>query len=290
MGIIDTFEIASGSTMGRDHRMRLAKNNQDGFCVIRSADVIVAVVTDGCSSGNFSGFGAVLGAQVVANAVSRSVSRAIGLRQGENSLAYPTLWERVRQDVLAQLRTLALTLRPDGSLTDFVVDYLLFTVIGVTITPQISAFFGIGDGLIMINDEKIVLEPNEGNEPAYLGYSLLDPSQIKHVQEQLRFQLLRVIPTEKVQHFFVATDGAESLLEAEERLIPGRTVKVGPISQLWMTDRFFTNPFALPQFLLLVNTDSQRIDWDRQAVTKNAGLLFDDTTIVVGRRKLSVVS
>lgn len=289
MGIIDTFEIASGYTMGRDHRMRLAKNNQDGYCVIRSTGMIAAVVTDGCSSGNFSEFGAVLGAQIVANATSRNVSRAIGLHPDWERLVNPALWERTRQDVLAQLRTLALTLCPDGSLTDFVVDYLLFTVVGIVITPLQSVFFGIGDGMVVVNGDKIVLEPSEGNEPAYLGYNLLDPSQIKHTQEQLRFQLLRVVPTEEVQHFLVATDGAESLLEVDERLIPGRTVKVGPISQLWTTDRFFTNPFALSQFLLLINTDSQKIDWEKRAVTKNAGLLFDDTTIVVGRRKPPVV-
>lgn len=282
--MLDKFELASGTTMGRDHRVRLAKNNQDGVCAFVNTDLIVAVVTDGCSSGIHSELGAVLGAQLMVAAIKNNVRR-VTFQTHETRLVQPALWERIRQDVLAQLRSLALSLYSEGSFTDFVTSHFLFTSLGVVITPLLSVFFGTGDGLIIVNNERFILEPNEGNEPAYLGYALLDSSQLSFTQEQLKLQIIRAVPTSELDHFLVGTDGATVLLGADKKLIPGRTVTVGPIDQFWTTERFFRNPFALGQYLTLLNTDSEKIDWDNRRVLKEPGLLFDDTTIVVGRRK-----
>jgi len=53
------FFVAAGTIIGREH-VRLGKNNQDKVIVSVRDDSIVAVVTDGCGSGNSSEVGAAL--------------------------------------------------------------------------------------------------------------------------------------------------------------------------------------------------------------------------------------
>ena len=92
------------------------------------------------------------------------------------------------------------------------------------------------------------------------------------------------IPTADLHSFVLATDGLNDILDKPELLIPGTQKEIGPISQLWEENRFFTNPDNLRRWLVQLNREGQKIDWKEQAVMKYHGLLHDDTTLIVGRR------
>ena len=56
------FFATCGSVTGREHA-RLGRNNQDGVALAARDGLLVAVVTDGCSSGKWSEVGARLAAR-----------------------------------------------------------------------------------------------------------------------------------------------------------------------------------------------------------------------------------
>src|SRR5205807_1514147 len=109
--------------------------------------------------------------------------------------------ERVRLDVLAQLRVLARAM--GGRFSQTVADYFLFTALGFVIGPRRTILFGIGDGLVGLNgDVKTIVAPD--NAPPYLGYGLV-PSSL--ADETLPFVVHASLPTADVQSLFVGTDG-----------------------------------------------------------------------------------
>ena len=73
MNLRETFEIAVGTVIGRDHRVS-GKNNQDAFCCLMADHLIVAVVCDGCGSSPHSEVGAKIGAKIIAAEILRSIS------------------------------------------------------------------------------------------------------------------------------------------------------------------------------------------------------------------------
>ena len=248
------FDIAGGSVTGRAHGAA-GRNNQDAFAWSDGAEGLVAVVCDGCGSGPRSEVGAQAGARLVVQAARR------WLRQG---LEGADLLEQVRQDVLAGLRVLAGAMAADepslasgscaASFSRTVEDYFLFTVVGVLITPRRATTFSLGDGLVVVNGDRHQLGPFPNNEPPYLGYALLPGlARGRHA-----FEVHRSIAADDVQSLVLATDGA---LDLE------------PLSPFWSDDRLFRNPDMVRRRLAVLNRGPR------------PGLLADDTTLVVVRRK-----
>jgi len=279
------FEFAGGSISGRRHR-RVWRNNQDAYCVLTRPDLSVAVVTDGCGdiTSLHSEVGAKLGARLIGATILNYGQRVL-LQEptGTSLFKEPFFWERVRKDVLAQLRVLALNL--GENLTAVVIDYLLFSVIGGLITPTDSIFFTIGDGFIFVNGELIQIGPFPGNEPPYLGYALLNQSQIGGNPDWLEFQLQRMVPTPDLESFLIGSDGVIDLIRMANENVPGKGEKVGSISQFWEDDGYFVNPFKIGRRLAVINREGHQIDWQKKKATTYQGLLDDDTTLIVGRRR-----
>lgn len=265
------FDVAAGSVIGRDHRLD-GKNNQDAFHIVSAERLTVAVVCDGCGSSPHSEVGAKIGAAMTAESLARHARRL-------SHLGVTALLERARLDVLAHLRVLACQM--NDSLSRVVSDYFLFTVVGALLTPGSSTFFSIGDGVIVVNGEALRIGPFPGNEPPYLAYALLTESS----SESLKFQMHRLMPTIEVHSLLIGTDGVAHLMEAAERNVPGRTEKVGHISQFWQDDHYLRNPDMIRRRLALVNRPVTKADWASQRIHKENGLLPDDTTLVVMRRK-----
>jgi hypothetical protein len=278
------FEFAGGSVPGRKHR-RVLRNNQDAFCILTRPDLSIAIVTDGCGdiTSLHSEVGAKLGAQLISTTILAYAQR-IPVQESSSPSFFKEsfFWDRIREDVLAQLRILALNLA--DSLTEVVVNYLLFSVIGTLITPEESVFFTLGDGIIYVNGELIQIGPFPGNEPPYLGYALLDPSQIGSDSSLFRFQLQRVIPTQELESFLVGSDGVSYLIDAAEQTIPGKEEKIGSVSQFWEDDGYFLNPFKIGRRLSVINRETRQTDWQNKKVVTFQGPLDDDTTLIVGRR------
>lgn len=260
-----TFEIAGGTVTGQAH-VAAGRNNQDAFSWERAADGFVAVVCDGCGSAPHSEVGAKLGARLVARAAVRRLA----------SVGDPAeLLEQARREVLGRLRLLATGLaggRPGSKggepFARAVLDYLLFTVVGALVTPRWATAFSLGDGLAVLNGERFQLGPFPENEPPYLAYSLLSTGAGERT-----FQLLRQVPAEEARSLLLATDGAIDLEDRAARAADGGGAAGGPLWQFLAEDRFFTNPDMVRRRLTVLARSSR------------GGLLPDDTTIVVARRR-----
>ena len=268
------FEIAGGSIAGQAH-VAAGRNNQDAFCWVQDDAGLVAVVCDGCSSGAHSEVGAQIGARLVCQSLA-------ALLAAERDL--PTLLERARMDVLARLRLLATAMNAraatsSGSglvsdLSQSVLDYFLFTVVGVIVSITHATPFSLGDGLILLNGERRRLGPFVDNEPPYLGYGLLPRSSSSTSSSRWTFQIHEAIPVEELDSLLVGTDGAVDLEALVDRTVYGRDESVGPLSQFWTDDRFFRNSDMVRRRLTVINRGPR------------GGLLPDDTTVVAVRRKL----
>ena len=265
------FDIAAGSVTGRDHVLA-GRNNQDAYHWACLPQAVMAVVCDGCGSGKHSEVGAQIGARLMIEAMSRAL-------QGPAH----AFWYRVRQDVLTQLRCLAKQF--GGYFPSTVQDYLLFTVVGALVTPRRTCCFSLGDGVMVVNGDQLLLGPFPDNAPPYLAYELFDAPDGRPSALPQEFQMQRVLPTTAVQSIVLGTDGLETFLQAATRPIPGKRTTVGPLQQFWQEERYFTNPDAIRRTLALVNREVVQPNWEAQHLDRHAGLLPDDTTLVVIRRR-----
>lgn len=278
-----SLQVASASVIGRDH-IGPGKNNQDAVCVERSDKDVIAVVCDGCGSSAHSEVGAKIGARLIASSLARRLRlswelldegfRASG-KAGVDGVN--TILKRVQEDVLAQIRVLANGM--GDSLTSVIQDHFLFTVVGAAVMPEYAFVFTCGDGVAILNGLDLKIGLTDGtNAPPYLGY---------HVVGQGRDGLAAkaLIHGDEFSSLVIATDGLEGLRADPEARLPGKTEKVGPVSRLWEDDKLFANPDALRRFLFLANKPSEVFDWKAQTVKREHGLLKDDTSLVVIRRK-----
>lgn len=265
------FDIAAGSVTGRDHVLA-GRNNQDAYHWACLPQAVMAVVCDGCGSGKHSEVGAQVGARLMIEAMSRAMQGPVH-----------AFWYRVRQDVLAQLCCLAEQL--GGNFPSTVQDYLLFTVVGALVTPRRTFCFSLGDGVMVVNGDQLLLGPFSDNAPPYLAYALLDAYNCRLSVFSREFQIQRSLPTMAVQSILLGTDGLETFRQAAASPLPGKQAAVGPLQQFWQEERYFMNPDAIRRTLALVNREVVQPNWEAQRLDRHAGLLSDDTTLVVIRRR-----
>lgn len=290
MNMNTPFEFAAGSVIGRSHRIT-GKNNQDAYCIMADQDCTVAVVCDGCSSGQHNEVGAGLGARLLAHTLLCQASQqnwwpTIDTKNLDASIPLIHCYlEQVRQEVLAQLLILSKAMgeRPPS----IVGNYFLFTIVSVIITHTITIFFSLGDGVLIINEQEYVLGPFPNNAPPYLAYELLAAASVAVNPDTLRFQLNRILPTDEVQSLLIGTDGVHDLAQATDRALPGKGENVGPINQFWQEDFYFANPDAVRRRLAGVNRESTTLDRMHGGIHREQGLLPDDTTLIVARRRVN---
>lgn len=255
------YEAAGGSVAGRSHVLA-GRANQDAYAWTEEGPALCAAVCDGCSAAAGSGAGALLGARLVAGAVAARMARG-----GDPSA--PRFWEEANAEILGRLRTVAETV--GGR------EWLLFTVVGAAVGPARACLFAAGDGLVAWNGGVTVLGPYPGNEPPYLAYALEGGP--------VRLEILRSGPVEELESLLVGSDGVSDLACAADRAMPGGSGPVGPLEQFWREDRYFRNPDALRRRLALANREIVRLDRASGTLVREGGLLPDDTTLVVVRRR-----
>jgi hypothetical protein len=232
----------------------------------------VAVVCDGCGSGEHSEVGAWITAEIAVKQTLLNILREQALFRPET--AHMGL-DKVRRSVLAQLGVLADM--AGSSLSRAVSTYLLSTILGVILTEEDTLIFGAADGIFFVNGSRNDILKD--NQPPYLAYNLTDSGQ----KPALDFHYY--MRTRDVNSVLLGTDGAVALADAADKKIPGKDERVGPICQFWQQDRYFKNAFAIGHRLNLVNRDSLAVDYEAKAVREEYGPLTDDTTIFVLRRK-----
>lgn len=260
------YEIAGGTVTGRSHVLS-GKPNQDAHAWLCRGEVLVAVVCDGCGSSAHSEVGAQLGARLCTARLAARLAEGAALDD-------PALWDGLRGDVLGTLGALGAAM--GGRLADTVADHFLFTVVGLAFRGDEGCVFAAGDGIAAVDGAVTRLGPFPGNEPPYLAYGLLSASAPG-------FSVVRTFTG--ARSALLGTDGAADLADLAARPLPGGGAEVGPLSQLWEQDRYFENGDALRRRLALVNREVTRPRWDERRIERDVGLLGDDTTVVVVRRK-----
>jgi hypothetical protein len=271
MRIDERFEIAAGSVVGRTHAA-VGKANQDAFAVRATPFGICGVVCDGCGSGARSEVGAAIGARIISEQVLAEL-------EAGHSIHDNATWERIRQRILDAFGGV---LRMMGEpVARIVAEYFLFTVVGVAISADSAVIFGVGDGIFALDGGVVRLGPFPGNAPPYLGYGLLGDGP--------SFSIHRECSLNDFDSALVGTDGAADYEALAGAAIPGsRGETVRPLKSLWEDDKYFRNEDAIRRALWLVNREVTRPVWNEKRIVKEPGLLEDDTTVLVVRRKRMV--
>ena len=260
--------------MGKEH-LRRGKNNQDAFYWRQTDDLTIAVVADGCGSGKFSEVGAQIGVRIFINSFVDTMNHWSHLPPFLGTTSIPLskinlAAEYAKRLLLQDLKSLAeqMSYNPET-----VREYFLFTLVGAVITPEYSALFHIGDGVICKNGVITKLGPYPSNQPPYLAYDLLDQSLTGFSSKSLMFNVPFVTQTSDIQSILIGTDGVTDLSRAF------------PLNQFWENDLYFKNPDAVRRRLSIINRPAMKIDWEKQEVEKKEGHLPDDTTLIVIRRR-----
>lgn len=243
------FEVTGGSVLGRDHLLA-GRNNQDAFGWRQDAAGLAAVVCDGCGSAPRSEVGAVLFARLLPELFLRGLAR--GLVPGRDLL------DEVQREAIAKLRVVAEAL--GGDRRESVHDFFLFTIVGAVLHERGACLFSLGDGLALLNSERIDIGPFEGNAPPYLAYGLCG--------REVSFTLHRALPLSEVRTILLGTDGAAALPN---------------LGQLVEDDRTFRNRDALRRHLALANREVLSVEGGR--LRRTPGALSDDTTLIAMRRR-----
>lgn len=288
---MNTFEYAGGGIPGSEHTQRsnvlIGKNNQDAWRLYCVKELSIALVADGCGSKPYSEVGAQLALQALTAGIERNWMR---FKDGEEAFErkLEATLDASRREVLTLIGTVAHSLLPmhghEGqrvSYSELVSDYMLFTTVGALITPEHAGFFSIGDGVIVINGDVSSLGPFEGNEPPYMAYSLL---KTRWSEDELRFKIHRCCLVDELESFLIGTDGVQDLAEASDRTLPASLETIGPLSQFWSEDRYFTRSGIRKR---LARIQSRQQNHSEIGSPIEEGRLRDDTSLIVGRKKRS---
>lgn len=269
------FEIAGGSIVGNDH-LQANRNNQDAFHWFQREGCLAAVVCDGCGSGHHSEVGAKIGAKLIIESIHQQLQYTDTLTE-ETACS---LLEHTRTYTLQRLLTIANAMSGDREkeLINVILNYFLFTVVGVMGVNDWLISFSLGDGVFVIDGEVHQLGPFPKNEPPYLTYGLI-PSL-----DDPEFQIHQA-GLENVQSILIGTDGVDDLIKIADKHLPGKTETVGELSQFWQDDRYFQNADMVRRKLALINRIHTRPDWENHRLIKTQGLLPDDTTLIVMRKR-----
>ena len=245
------FAAQVGSVAGAEH-VRLGRNNQDGWAVEQGGGFAVAVVTDGCSSGEWSEVGARLGARVLARQ-ALALARALGLS--------PALPERAADALLGFLAGLAGALDAGGDgLADEVGRQLLFTFQCAVYDGERALVFGVGDGVWAVDGQACVLESGPDNAPAYLAYRLVPADRLPPDFDATRDAAVRTHHLGPARTVALATDGFAHALASNPRALA--SALEDPAG--------WRNRFALQRRLNVLGAQAR-------------GALPDDTTLVLLR-------
>lgn len=281
MKTLDRFEIAGGSVMGTRH-IKIGRNNQDHFLWIRESNYIIALVSDGCSGGQYSEVGSKILSSLFAKTLAGYL-RKHGPLSDENLFRHDWLWHNVRQDVLARIRIIAQDM--DENLIDTICKYFLATIVGVVITPHVTCVFSCGDGIFFINGTQQVIGPFANNKPPYMCYGITGSEVTRNDPSLLGIQRHGIWQTDSVQNILIGTDGVTDFTGLSEKNFPGQERRIGDISQFWTDDIYFNNSEWIRNTLTMINTEKRKPLWEEKNIVKYPGLLSDDTTIITLRKK-----
>jgi hypothetical protein len=273
------YQVAGGSVIGTYH-LHVNMNNQDHYFFKDSPYGTVGIVCDGCGSGAHSEVGAKFGAKYIGEMIHQLLSEADAHYGPDQFL--PVVWRKLTNKLEEFTK----------DINDLDYEYNLFTVVGFYITkfdwandhsPNEVVTFSIGDGYIALNGHLSQLEPDNNNAPSYPAYANMNNGI---GNEKLGFVVNHIVDVDNFVSLMIATDGVEELIDAcGGKTFPGKDKPIGPLEQFWREHKYFTNPMQITRCLRMINTPKIKIDWKQRTKITESGLLPDDTTLIVCRKK-----
>jgi hypothetical protein len=240
--IQEIFEVAHGTITGSDHKWS-GRNNQDSFHWLSNDKAIVAVVCDGCGGAKHSE----IGSKIASRFLTEFIFEEIQNYQILSITHINGIISHARYSLLNLAHYTASKINYHN-FKQALIDYFLFTVIGVILTEENSIIFSAGDGVFIVNEKSTIIGPFPNNEPPYVTYELISDSP-------QTFQIQQISPTQNINNTLIGTDGVSDLIKCSELNLPGKKEKVGLISQFWENDTYFKNPEMINRKLNLVNRD-----------------------------------
>lgn len=168
-----TYQVRTATHIGRAHLLSF-QNRQDAYSTfegnIYDYPVRVGVICDGCSEGRKSEVGAGLAADFLVREIVFLLERNVPV-SAIPKIAYSQLLMFLR-DLLQGYRFSNYADR-----VNFIQHHLLFTVVCFIVTDTDASVFLTGDGTIIINDERYLVESD--NKPLYPAYHLVDCTSLE---------------------------------------------------------------------------------------------------------------
>jgi hypothetical protein len=284
--MFELFEITAGTIPGRRHvgigNLLVGKNNQDAYGLVIEANTAVLTVFDGCSSGAHTEVGAKLASRIVPAVIARAYETQSKTPTDTTELR--RLWSVIKTNIVDRLHVVATQLVLSGGADDWVElirDYFTFTIFGAVITPSHTIIFSIGDGLYTVNGESRQIGPFPNNAPPYIGYALLPDVDV----ERSEFAIHEVLQTQTIETLVLGTDGIAELESKAGTRLPGKERNLCSLKDL-SSDAFFAADQSLTCWLRQVNSEVVRLETsDEPCIKRDHGLLSDDTTLVIARRR-----
>ncbi len=265
--------VLSASVPGTRHTLPgqpAWKNNQDAYCVLRPTDdSCVAIICDGCGSGNRSEVGAALGARKCAELLAEE------LRDGRETRE-EIRWAKVKLDLIGYITAIAAGL--GGDLTATIEEYFLFTIVSLVVTSKEVCVARIGDGVFAVYDslrnDWYEFGPFPNNAPPYLMYNVTGSPIFEDNPSLKDFQIISR-PRKGVEVAVIGCDGVSDLWKCGDALIclPGTDEPIKPVWEVFNRD-FFKAPDNLRRYLAKINRETSK---GGRVVS---GHLPDDTTMV----------
>lgn len=160
------FRIRTGQVVGRSHLFS-RKNCQDALAFgnvnFNTDNYSIGVIADGCGEGKESEVGAKLGVNFIYSEVKRLIK--IGIPQ---KFIPEVLFMHTTNFLERLINSFSLS---DEEKITFILNHLLFTIVGYIVGPSESQIFSYGDGLVILNQE--IEFRNQDDHPDYIAYHLL---------------------------------------------------------------------------------------------------------------------
>ena len=269
----DLFAIVGGSVIGKEHKSK-GRNNQDSYWITAGEKSLIGIGCDGCSSSLDSEVGAKLLSRYIAEhlriwldvACIKKHKKIINLIE-ELTIEYIKKTTEVFTDSREALDRM-----------------MLATIMGIVMTKEWTTVFSCGDGVFSVNGVVQIID--QQNYPLYLSYKV-NPKNYLIDEKKISFTALREIPTKDINSILIATDGVVDLIAKRDSTIKvlGKLEKVGDLKQFEQDSRYIKNSSLLQKRLNLLNAERIEIDWANQEVKRHKGVLSDDTTIILAKRR-----
>lgn len=234
--LTENMKIAYGSIAGSVHK-KLEYNNQDFVLVTQNDKMTIGLIADGCGSGSNSEVGAQLSLNFILKWLNENIDRDD--------------WKaRIKTEL--QNYSIELAERHSTEPEHFIMNYLLYTVVGVIVKENIATVFSCGDGAIIKDDELIIIDQN--NKPKYINNELIgnEGGDFEFYEFDLNDQLLVL--------------GSDGLVDLIEGMAKGFIDEYQTLEEFIKDDRHFSNPVFLPKLLQKYS---------------NTGILKDDCSTIM---------